>query len=182
MITFISILRGINVSGQKKILMADLKKLYEELHLENVETYIQSGNVVFDADEKNTCIQLAEQIKDKIFEKYRFEVPVIVRTASEMRKTLNSNPFLSKSNIDQEKLHITFLADEPAKEFLEKIKTIAYPSDRFVISGKDIFLYCPNGYGVTKLSNQFFESRFNVPATTRNLKTVKQLVAIAAGR
>jgi uncharacterized protein (DUF1697 family) len=182
MTTFISILRGINVSGQKKILMADLKKLYEELHLGNVKTYIQSGNVIFDADEKNNCFQLAEQIKEKIFEKYRFEVPVIVRTASEMKNTLDANPFIHDNGIDREKLHITFLAAEPAKEFLEKIKTITYPSDRFIISGKDIFLYCPKGYGVTKLSNQFFESRLKVKATTRNLKTVKQLAALAARR
>jgi uncharacterized protein (DUF1697 family) len=182
MTTFISMLRGINVSGQKKILMADLKRLYEELQFMNVETYIQSGNVVFEADEKNTCIQLAEQIKEKIFEKYRFEVPVIVRTEQEMKNTVDANPFILDSRIDQEKLHITFMADEPAKEFLKKIKMITTPSDRFIISGKDIFLYCPNGYGVTKLSNQFFESRLKVTATTRNLKTVKQLVAMAAGR
>lgn len=86
MYNYISLLRGINVSGQKKISMPDLKALYESLDLKNVKTYIQSGNVVFQSENSNTII-LAEQIEKKILEKYQFDVPVIIRTPEEVKKS-----------------------------------------------------------------------------------------------
>ena len=77
--TFISILRGINVSGQKKILMAELKVLYESLKFKDVITYIQSGNVLFKSNEKLSDIEFATKIEKAIYKKYGFEVPVIIR-------------------------------------------------------------------------------------------------------
>lgn len=181
--TFISILRGINVSGQKKILMADLKALYEEnLGFKDVKTYIQSGNVIFKTEDGKTASdqELAHKIEKAIAEKYNFQVPVLVRTVDEMKKTLAGNPFIKENkNIETDKLHVTFLAEEPAKANLEAIKTLDYSPDKFIISGKDVFLYIPDKYGETKLSNKFFETKLKVSATTRNWKTVNKLVELA---
>lgn len=177
--TFISILRGINVSGQKKILMADLKVLFENLEFEDVSTYIQSGNVVFSADEKSTGQDLARKIEAAISEKYSFHVPVIIRTAVEIENILAVNPFLKDVNIDREKLHVTFLEEIPEQEKLESIKSFDFPPDQFVIIGKEVFLHCPDKYGETKLSNKFFENKLKVSATTRNWKTVNKLVEMA---
>lgn len=178
--TFISILRGINVSGHRKIDMAGLKGLYEELQLEEVISYIQSGNVVFKASKKTRGTQLAKTIEKAIFQKYGFEVPVIVRTVMEMENVLSANPFLEESDIDVEKLHITFLSDVPATNELQKIEGINHPPDRFIIKEKDVYLYCPRGYGNTKLSNNFFENKLKVTATTRNWKTANKLLELAS--
>jgi len=172
---FLSILRGINVSGHRKVPMVELKTLYEELNFKNITTYIQSGNVVFNASNGK---DLSKQIEQKISKKYNFDVPIIIRTVDEMQNVLNNNPFLKSKNIDLEKLHITYLADNPLSENLDKIKTYNYEPDLFHIIGKEIYLYCPNGYGNTKLNNAFFENKLKVTATTRNWRTTNELFKI----
>ena len=176
--TYISILRGINVSGQKKIQMTDRKKLYEDLKFKNVTTYIQSGNVIFKAT-KQKDEAIAKKIEDAISAKYNFHVPVIIRRVEEIKNTLAVNPLLKESNIDIEKLHVTFLEEVPDKTKVEAIKNVEYSPDKFIILSKEIFLYCPNGYGNTKLTNNFFENKLKVRATTRNWKTVNKLLEIA---
>lgn len=177
--TFISILRGINVSGQRKILMADLKTLYESLKFKEIKTYIQSGNVVFKSDSKISDIQLARKIEKAIFTKYNFEVPVIIRTKEELEKIVSQNPFVKEKNIDLKKLHVTFLSESPANEKVELVKEINFLPDRFAIKGKEIYLHIPGSYGETKLSNKFFEDKFKVSATTRNWNTVNKLFEMA---
>src|SRR5690242_803730 len=118
--TFISILRGINVSGQKKIQMTDLKTLYEALKFKDVTTYIQSGNVIFKSTSASDQ-KVAKRIEDAIYKRYGFAVPVIIRTVEEMEHATNANPFLKQSNIDTKKLHITFLAEIPEQANVESI-------------------------------------------------------------
>jgi uncharacterized protein (DUF1697 family) len=178
--TFISILRGINVSGQKKILMQDLKTLYESLQLKEVQTYIQSGNVVFRCNEKITDVKLGKKIEEAIFKKYNFHVPVIVRSSSEMKNIVSSNPFVKEKNIDEKKLHVTFLSEIPSEENVKSIENIDFSPDRFIISGKEIYLHVPESYGETKLSNQFFEKKLKVTATTRNWNTVIKLMEMSS--
>lgn len=176
--TYITILRGINVSGHNIIPMKELKALMERLGFENIATYIQSGNIVFNSPEKNED-KLITKIHNAIKTKFGFDVPVIARTAKEFKAALNNNPFFKEKDIDTEKLHITFLASEPTKENTDKANTYNYEPDRFIISGREVYVYCPNGYGNTKINNTFFENKLKVTATTRNLKTVKELVKMA---
>jgi uncharacterized protein (DUF1697 family) len=176
--TYISILRGINVSGQKKIEMAGLKDLYEQLSFKDVSTYIQSGNIVFKSDERRTD-QLVEQLEQAISKKYKFHVPVIIRSLEELNTVIASNPFTKDNSIDIEKLHVTFLREAPEKTRLESIQTTAYSPDRFIAGAEEIFVYCPGGYGNTKLNNNFFENKLKVTATTRNWKTVNKLAEMA---
>ncbi|MDQ2721365.1 MAG: DUF1697 domain-containing protein [Bacteroidota bacterium] len=177
--TFVSILRGINVSGQKKMLMSDLKVLYEGLKFKDVITYIQSGNVIFKSEVKISDIELAKKIELSILKKYGFNVPVIIRSVQELTKAISINPFLKEKNINLEKLHITFLSEIPKKENVENINALNFSPDQFIIIGKEVFLYCPGGYGETKLSNNFFEKKLKVNATTRNWKTVNKLLELA---
>jgi uncharacterized protein (DUF1697 family) len=179
MTTYISILRGINVGGTKRILMSDLKALYEESGFKKVTNYIQSGNIIFQAVDHISDKQVAEKIKQAIFQSYRFEVPVLVRTVEEMKATQTINPFLEKEKVNLEKLHVTFLAESPKQECLDVIMKFDYSPDQFVIVGRDVFVYCPNGYGKSKISNDLFESKLKVSATTRNWRTVCTLVDIA---
>lgn len=172
---FLSILRGINVSGQKKIPMTELRILYEELNFKNITTYIQSGNVVF---KSTNFIDLPKKIEQKIFERYNFNVPVIIRTPDEMQSIVEKNPFLKLKDVDLSKLHVVYLVDNPKQENIDKLKSYNYEPDIFSVSGKEVYLYCPNGYGNTKLTNNFFENKLKVTATTRNWNTTNQLFKI----
>jgi uncharacterized protein (DUF1697 family) len=176
--TYISILRGINVSGQKKILMADLKEVYESLGFTNVVTYIQSGNVLFNSDNKYSENELKVQIKKAIEEKYDFQVPIIVFSIEFLKNIVSNNPFLKEREIDIEKLHVTYLVEIPSKEKLELIKNVDFSPDRFSIIDSAVYVYCPGGYGKTKLSNTFFETKLKVKATTRNWKTTLKLIEV----
>ena len=173
--TFISILRGINVSGQKKILMTDLKILFESLDFKGIATYIQSGNVVFKSDSKISDIQLSKKIEKAISAKYHFEVPVIIRSSDELKNIISQNPFVKEKSIDLKKLHVTFLSETPNKEKIDQIKQTDFLPDRFVIKGNEIYLHIPDSYGETTLSNKFFENKLKVSATTRNWNTVNKL-------
>lgn len=170
----LSMLRGINVSGQKKIEMKALKALYEATGFRDVITYIQSGNVVFSAPGISPE-KTARQIEEAIAGKFGFQVPVIIRTHNEMGVLLSANPFLQEAGIDHTKLHVTFLADYPSPENLEKLHRINAGTDQFIIAGKEVYIYCPEGYGRTKLTNQLFEQKLKITATTRNWKTVQEL-------
>lgn len=178
--TFISILRGINVSGHKKILMADLKDIFEKMMFKNVTTYIQSGNVIFKSNSELADVEMAKKIEAAIFKKYDFKVPVIIRTQEEVEKIISSNPFLKEKYINLEKLHVTFLSEKPAGALIESTENFDYFPDRFYIIVKEVFLYIPDRYGETKLSNKFFENKLKVTATTRNWKTINKLLEIAS--
>lgn len=128
---------------------------------------------------KNFDIQLAEKIERAIYKKYNFQVPVIIRNDEELKKIISSNPFLKEKNIEEKKLHVTFLSNTPAKMNVESIKDIDFSPDKFIIKGKEIYLHIPESYGETKLSNNFFEKKLKITATTRNWNTVNKLLEMA---
>ncbi len=177
--TVISILRGINVSGHRLIKMADLKVLYEKLGYKEVVTFIQSGNVIFKSDKKASDLAHAEAIEKTINKKYGFDVPVITRSIEEWGKTLKGNPFLKQKDVDLERLYVTFLSEKPEPTLVKSIRTLDYSPEEFAVVGKEVYLYCPVGYGNSKLSNGFFESKLKVIATTRNWKSINKLYALA---
>jgi uncharacterized protein (DUF1697 family) len=176
--TYIAILRGINVSGKNMIKMPELQTLFEGLGFNKVKTYIQSGNVIFKAAAKNSS-EIEKLIEEKIFEKFSLKVPVLVKTKDEVDEVLQNNPFVKATNVDVSKLHATFLSKEPEQANIDKISKDQYLRDEFILKGSTIYLHCPNGYGNTKLNNNFFESKLKVTATTRNWKTVNELANIA---
>jgi uncharacterized protein (DUF1697 family) len=169
MMEYISFLRGVNVGG-RKIRMDDLRELYISLGLKDVSSYIQSGNIIFNHPRNEDLVSLLE---NKIMDTFGFEVSIIIRKRSEMEKIVEENPFLEE---DVSKLHITFLKESPQelpKEYIDQIKD---NSEKYSIKGKEIYLFLPNGYGRTKLSNNFFEKKLKVTATTRNFKTTRKLL------
>lgn len=176
--TYISILRGINVSGQKLIKMEELRKMYENLGLSNVTTYVQSGNVLFTADNyeiKKLELIITQQIEND----FEFSVPVLVLTAGDLKQIINNNPFLADPHKEQSYMHITFLSSKPKDYKKETIESKKQNDEEIYFSEKVIYLYCPKGYGRTKLTNTFLESKLKVVATTRNWKTSNKLLEIA---
>jgi len=174
MTTYISMLRGINVAGHNQIKMPALRELFESLGFERVQTYIQSGNVVFKAS-KGSTLQISKKIEGRITNDFGFRVPVVTRTSAEMGSVIASNPFLKTKSIDPTKLHVTFLSEAPEAAALRKLGEVAAGADQFRSCGREIYLHCPNGYGNTKLSNNTLEKILGSPATTRNWNTVNKL-------
>jgi len=172
---YISMLRGINVSGQKKIKMTDLKSLYESLGFDNVQTYIQSGNVIFESSILDVE-KLKRNIEQNIEKTFGFSVSVIIRSNDEFESIINRNPFIGqRSTEDDTKLLVTFLTDAPPESIANAIQQFVTKPEALEVRGKEIYLHCPNGYGKSKLSNRFLERKLGVKATTRNWKTVKKL-------
>lgn len=177
---FIALLRGINVSGCNKIKMVDLKELFLNLGYTEVTTYIQSGNVLFKNNTTSTEI-IEKEIVKAINIKYGYTINVLVITKTELGNIFNNNPFLNEvTDIDTTKLHVTLLNKTPDLSNLEVINNlISTTNDRFKILNKTIYLYCPNGYGKTKLNNNLFEKKLNTSATTRNWKTITKLTELS---
>jgi uncharacterized protein (DUF1697 family) len=172
--TYISLLRGINVGGNKIIKMDELKRIYQELGFQEVQTYIQSGNVIFKTsriDSEN----FTKEISDKITSIYNFDVVILQRTIEEWKDVLGKNPFADKINNNLDKILVVFLDKNPQEDFINKLKDINFTPDEYSILGKEMYLYCPNGYGKTKLANPFVESKLKVKASTRNWKTILEI-------
>jgi len=176
---YVAMLRGINVSGHKIVRMEALRATCTALGFRNVATYVQSGNIVFVAETKPSSV-LAKRISDAILRDFGFPVPALVRTAKEMQGVIKNNPFVKEDSIDVAKLHVTFLSQSPAKTALKNLQTLPAKRDRFQVGRQAIYLYCPDGYGITKLSNTAIEKALAVAATTRNWKTVNTLFEMAA--
>jgi uncharacterized protein (DUF1697 family) len=178
--TVIVILRGINVGGRNKIPMADLRMLFEKLGCTGVRTYIQSGNVIFNNIKEERHEVLSDRLGKAISGRFGCNVPVVIRTAQELKTAININPFNQGKNTDIDRLHVTFLKDLPSEEYVRKLETFQAGPDRFSIRGKDVFIFCHGFYHKTKLSNTFFEKMLKVPATTRSWKTVLTLSSLCS--
>lgn len=170
---FIALLRGINVSGQRLIKMSDLKILFEKVGFKGVETYLQSGNVIFTSKETSTE-KLSLKISSAIKKQFGFDVQLIVVTLEEIEQVIKKNPFIKKKK-EAEKLYVVFLSEKPLIENMDKLNSIDYAPEEYIIDEKYIYLFVPNGYGKAKLNNNLFENKLKVFGTTRNLNTIKAL-------
>ena len=173
----IALLRGINVGGKRKILLNDLKQLMETLGLINVVSYIQSGNLIFDYPEPANNVVLAELIQSCIQQKYGFDVPVVVMRKEDLTHAVENNPFYNNAT-PIENLHCIFLKEKPSKENYVNTLTFDFTPDKFHVADNVVFIFCSGKYHESKLSNNFFEKKLKVNATTRSWKTVLKLMAL----
>ena len=173
----VALLRGINVGGKNKLPMKALVALFEDLGCTGVSTYIQSGNVVFQADGR-TAADLAEAAREAIADRFRYDVPVVLRSAVELRHVVEGNPFLSEDP-DPRHLHVGFLAEAPDLPEVESLDPARSSIDRFAVVDAEVYLHVPGGMGRTKLTTDFFERRLGTVMTARNWRTVMKLVEMA---
>jgi uncharacterized protein (DUF1697 family) len=171
---YISMLRGINVGGHKRIKMDQLRKSFEALGFEQVKTYIQSGNVVFKTGKLST-LKLSTRIGEAILRDFGFPVSVISRSSDEMAATIERNPFLNQRGIDQERLHVTFLSAAPAPAALKKLADLTKAPDQFRGSDEELYFYLPNGVSQSVLMKSPVDRILAAVTTTRNWKTVNSL-------
>jgi uncharacterized protein (DUF1697 family) len=167
------------MAGHNSIKMTDLAVLFKDLGYNNAETFIQSGNVIFSSSNELPVHDISLRIEKAIAQKFSYNIPVMIRTVEEMRSLIPANPFLAEENFDPSRMAVIFLYQNPSEAQIQKVINIDYPPDKFKIIGSDIFIYCPNGFGRTKLYTNFFEKKMGVTGTGRNWKTITTLLNLA---
>lgn len=172
---YLALLRGINVSGHNMIKMEVLKKLLLNCGFQNVETYIQSGNIFVETEEDNPA-SIGFKIKQEIFKELGFDVPTIVVTKSDLEKCLTNNPFFKEKNVDTKKLYVAFISKELNNNALNDLKISQFKPDEAFIEGNRIYMKLETGAGNTKLTQKYIEKKLNVTATSRNWNTINKLI------
>ena len=178
--TYIALLRGINVGGANRILKADLKALFIAMNFSDPVTYLQSGNVVFSSDSEDTS-DIEIELKSKIFEVYGYNIEVFVISNSSFREIYERNVFLRDTSLDPKKICVIFLKEHVDVEGFNLIKNNTAFEEKMVLLNKTIYMYYSNGFGRTKVSNNYFEKKLKVKATSRNWNTVTNLVRLCGG-
>ena len=178
MTRFVALLRGINVGGKNKLPMRDLAATFEAAGCTDVETYIQSGNVVYTTTSDGAA-QIPQTISQRIAEQFGLDVPVIVRSSAELDEVVAQNPFLAEG-ADTDALHVAFLAHPPRAEAVAALDPQRSPPDRFAVLGKEVYLCLPNGMARTKLTNAYFDRALSTISTMRNWRTVLTLAQMAS--
>ena len=174
--TYIALLRGINVSGHKIIKMELLRKVLAELHFENVATYIQSGNIIFQSDATDPR-QLEKQIALLIYKHFGFDVPVMIVTPESLKKVVANNPYPKTE--DPAQPYVAFLSEIPAPSAIASLKAVDFGKDSFVNIDNTMYLHYADSAGNTKLSNAAIENKLKLKATSRNWKTINKLIELS---
>lgn len=181
MTIYIALLRGINVGGKNMIKMAELKKVLEGIGLKEVQTYIQSGNVLLKSKEEEKVLQ--DMIQKAITAAFGFQIPVVLRTASELEEILRNCPFSpeeiaeAEAGSDAESLYVAMLAQTPSEAGMAAIQVYKNEEEAYHILGRDVYLLFRNSIRNSKLANNL--QKLDASATTRNWKTMNKLAELA---
>jgi uncharacterized protein (DUF1697 family) len=174
--TYIAFLRGVNVGGKNKLPMKELAAMFVDAKCDDVRTFIQSGNVIFAATAP-VAKTLAQRISANIAIQKGYRIPVVMRTIQELEMIVQKNPFIAKG-VDEEKLHVLFLADLPDPSVAQKLDPNRSPPDAFILQEREIYLHLPNGVANSKLTNNYFDSTLKTISTGRNWRTVVKLLQL----
>ncbi|MGV6844847.1 MAG: DUF1697 domain-containing protein [Lutibacter sp.] len=177
MATYIALLRGINVSGKHQIKMTDLKTLCKKIGFLNTQSYIQSGNLIFEHPSKKTD-ELENILHQAILKEFNFKIPVFIFGRKEFSEIINNNP-LFKITENTKSMYFCFLKTEPAKENIESLITLCKLGEVYFHYSKTLYLNYPNGLGKSKLHNTAIERKLQTITTTRNFNTVNKLVKLS---
>lgn len=175
---YVALLRGINVGGRNKLPMKELTALFHDAGCSAVRTYIQSGNIVFDVG-RRTAAEVAATVREGIATRYGYDIPIVLRSALELRAVLANNPFLH-DDPDPKHLGVGFLADEPTAEAIASLDPTRSDVDSFEVVGAEVYLHVPGGMGRTKLTTDWFDRRLGTVMTARNWRTVTALMEMVS--
>jgi uncharacterized protein (DUF1697 family) len=168
--TFVALVRGVNV-GKNILKMDRLRKLCEDIGMRNVRTYVQSGNVVFEA--AGTPEKWSNALEKKLLGECRLNVSVAVRTSRELSAIVDGNPFLKEKGIDAARLAVTFLEEPIALTAKAALNALEIGNERFHCRHTEIYLHCPNGFAEAKL--YLLDKVLAQRTTVRNWNTVTKL-------
>jgi uncharacterized protein (DUF1697 family) len=176
--THVALLRGINVGGKNKLPMAELSAMFVKAGCAAVRTYIQSGNVIYDAPPR-LATAVPGKVEAAIAERFGYRIPVVTRTAADLAAVLAGNPFLARG-ADPEGLYVVFLAAAPAASRVAALDPNRSPPDELVVCGRDIYFSCPNGIARTRISNAYLDATLATTSTARNWRTVQKLAELSS--
>jgi uncharacterized protein (DUF1697 family) len=173
MTSYVALLRGINVGGSNTVPMADLRAMFAAVGFADAQTYIQSGNVVFSANARETA--LVGQLEAAIAKGFSLQIPVVVRSRAQLAAVLAADPFPdAASNM----AHVAFLSDKPSAKAIATLDPERSPPDEFLVAGREVYLHYPNGSGRSRLTADYLERVLGVRATVRNRNTVTKLLTL----
>lgn len=179
MTKFAAFLRGINVGGKNKIKMETLRETFAALQFKNVQTYINSGNVIFETA-KTDDKKLVEQIENAIEKEFSLSIKVMVRTIDEISEIINNNPFDGQFENDKD-LHVLFLDEEIPEEKRELLISNNSENEKFAVRGREIFCHLKNGFANSLLGKDYIGKKLKVSATARNWRTVNKVLEFSKG-
>lgn len=171
---YVALLRGINVGGHRKIKMAELRSACEEIGLSQVQTYIQSGNIIFRSPQEN-AETIAQQIKSAILETFGHDVITFVIDKEAYEQVIVDNPFEEREDPDPKKLHVCFLYKEVDTSLESELQAVESKRDQVILHPKALYLYCPDGFGRTKYTDSIIKRILKTSGTTRNWRSVLKL-------
>jgi len=174
--SYIALFRGINVGGRNRLPMRELVEVLEELGLQDVKTYIQSGNVIFRSEDTNVS-ELSERMSCAINKSHGFAPQVLLLGLDELEWAIASNPYPAAES-EPKTLHLYFLASEPEHPNLEDLESVKASSERFTLKGRVFYLHAPDGIGRSKLAAKV-EKSLGVAVTARNWRSVTKIMAMA---
>lgn len=175
--TYIVLLRGVTPSGKNRVPMAQLRQLLScDKDFTNVQTWIQSGNVILNT--RLSAKEVAEKVNKIIKENIGADLKIIVKTPQEIQRVLNENPFGEEYDISR--VFFTLSNDIPDQDLVIKLQEQDFGNDKFVITPKAIYLFIPGSAAETKLNNNFLERKLKIDATTRNFNTLSKLIALSS--
>jgi uncharacterized protein (DUF1697 family) len=175
----VAFLRGINVSGQKIIKMEKLKEIFESMKFRNVRTYIQSGNVLLDSPAADSG-KLTNKIESSLKKSLGYDVPVMIRSISEIEKIIKRNPFQKAKLDDSLRLYISFLSEEPDDELKKQLLNSTDEIAEYKITGREVYTLYKRTKAKHPFSNNFVEKKLKVKATTRQWNVVKELFELGS--
>ena len=179
MITFICLLRGINVGGKRLVKMETLRALFAAAGAQNVRTYIQSGNVVFEMAGNSLPASFEAEILQKTENSFGFSVPLLFIKSADLRRLSDANPYLENATAVPDFFHLTLFKGPVSEEVITRYKKASLPEAEAILHSECAYLCCPDGYQNFKGTNTFWEKITGTQATTRNWKTVQKLVAMS---
>lgn len=167
---YVAFLRAVNVGGSTVIKMADLKRIFESLGLQNVQTYIQSGNVFFESSEGDAT-SLEKQIEARLEKDSGYRIRLFVRTWREVQSIARKTPFTAAAD---ETVHVVFLNKKPDMAQQQALIALRSNADDFAVRGREVY-NLRRDREKSVFSNNFIEKILKMPSTTRNLTTIKKI-------
>ena len=181
MTVYIALLRGINVGGKNMIKMAELKRMFQNIGLGRVQTYIQSGNVLFESDAEEE--PLRRRIEQEIEATFGFSVTVILRTSGELEQIIEQCPFTEEAVTEAaataqgESLYVSLMPEAPSPEAVEKLRAFKSDREEYRVIGREVYLLFRDSIRNSKLASSL--PKLNVPGTVRNWRTISKLALLA---
>jgi uncharacterized protein (DUF1697 family) len=173
--TYIALLKGINVGGHKKVPMADLRELLTKSGFENVQTYIQSGNVILQSSKSDISV-IENNIQESIMDHFGFEISVLVKTRSDLKRIFNDSPF---SEEKKKASYFILLRNTPEDDLVKVASEKVYEGEEYKILKDCIYFFCEKGFGQAKFNANFFERKLKIFVTARNYNTMVKLLSLS---